>query len=105
MNIKISYSYKDAGGYKLYGYIVLLNDLELTIEEVAAQIDTHLIDEEFFDPRELSVPLLRFETHDPELDHDWHCFECIESTNEHPTDVRLLSDFIAGIKLNNKRIV
>jgi hypothetical protein len=39
------------------------------------------------------------------LDHDWHCFESIESTNEHPPDVRLLSDFIAGIKLNNKRIV
>lgn len=96
MNIKFNYLYRDAGNYKTHGSVVFLNPEGLAIEQIESALRTKLIDEVFFDPKVLDVPVLSHPefSYDPTMDHSWNEFESLEETGEDATDDRKISELI-----------
>lgn len=84
-NIKISYLYRDAGNYKVYGHEIVSNKNKLEISEIEIKIKSKLIDGEFFDPSDWGLTSLQHYNYDKGIDHDWHEIEKIESTLEGAT--------------------
>jgi hypothetical protein len=74
MNVCFEYLYRDAGNYKLWGEVVFTNKQGLTIDKIEEKIRRLLIDNEYFEAEKIGIPVLRFEIHDPELDHQLHEF-------------------------------
>lgn len=99
-NIKFEYEYRDAAGYRNGGEVIFVNqDKDINIEKITDEIRQNLFDQEFFYPYKLSVPLIHFDEHNPELDHDWYFFEGIEPTNENATDNRTFNEFLNDLKM------
>ena len=96
MNIKFNYLYRDAGNYKTYGCVVFQNLKSLKIDQIEGILKSKLIDDLFFDPRNLGVPALSHSefSYDPELDHSWNEFESLEETHEDATDNRSIDELI-----------
>ena len=57
-NLKFSYLYRDSGNYKTYGEIILANPNAISPEDATIELGKRLIDQEFFYPEEVGVPLL-----------------------------------------------
>ena len=82
MNIQFSYLYRDAGNFKRFGSVTLANPEGLAPSILEKKIREVLIDGLYFVAEGVFLPSLRFPDYLPELDHNWHEFECIsESTN------------------------
>ncbi|MDB4925879.1 hypothetical protein [Mucilaginibacter sp.] len=81
-NIKFSYLYRDGGNYKKYGYVVLDNPENKSLEQLAELIRSKLIYGEWFYANEWQLPDLFFSHFDPYYDPTWHEFESIEYTNQ-----------------------
>jgi hypothetical protein len=98
-NIKFSYLYRDSGNYKTFGYVVFPNPEKLPRSEIETVLKAKLIDEEFFDPRKLKLTRLVHAAFgdDPELDHSWNEFECIEETDEPASDSRSIKAFLMSL--------
>jgi len=84
MNVKFEYIYRDAGNYKLYNASILTNRHHIPIDQLENQIRESLIDKIYFNPIKCNIPKLEFPDSDEELDHDWHEFFSISSTEEAP---------------------
>ncbi len=95
MNLKLQYQYRDAGNYKNWGEVVFSNPNQRMVEEVHQLIADTLIDGEFFYSEDWGVPDLHFEEYpwDDDLDHDWHQFQALASTDEIATDN--IEDFLS----------
>ena len=61
-----------------------------------------LIDGEYFVAHDVNLPDLYFPSFDPELDHSWHEFICVEKTEDLPTDVlrRTIEAFTIDIAIS-----
>ncbi|GAA4411242.1 hypothetical protein GCM10023187_36780 [Nibrella viscosa] len=97
MNIKFEYMYRDAGNYKLYNTCVLTNRFHKPVDELETRIRKSLIDEEYFNPVKCKIPKLEFPDNDDDLDHNWHEFLSISSTDEAP-DLQL--DILEFVQLS-----
>jgi hypothetical protein len=53
-----------------------------------------------FDPLPWSLPNIRSQPHDPELDHSWYEFEMVEETEEMPSDERSIGQFLEVVIMN-----
>ena len=80
--IRFEYLYRDAGNNKLWGEILLSNQNGMDVRHAERAIRSSLIDGEFFVAEDLSVPVLRFQSRDPELDHGWHEFHSLEVVDD-----------------------
>lgn len=69
----------------------------MIIGSIESAVRTSLIDGEYFVPEKWNIPRLSFEEYSPELDHDFHEFESVEETDEHPTCNCDIHDFLAII--------
>ncbi|MCK5133782.1 MAG: hypothetical protein KAR40_16735 [Candidatus Sabulitectum sp.] len=78
MNTKITYKYRDANNYKVWGEEVIEGTLTLN------QLTPCLIDTEFFIPKDIGLPDLQPYPR-TEDDHDLHTIEELEETRESPT--------------------
>lgn len=85
MNIKFAYLYRDADNYKLFNYVVMSNRSAIPLVELDTLIRKSLISSEFFDPIKLGVPKLEFPEYDFEVDHDWHEYDYVSSTEDECT--------------------
>jgi len=97
-NIKLSYLYRDASNYKLFGQVIFRNPENLSIEEINRKIHVCLIDGEFFDAKKWGIPVLQFENYNKELDHPWHEIEKIEATTAEITDNRSIAEFLRELQ-------
>ncbi len=93
-NLKFNYLYRDAGNYKQFGFVIFSNPHDLTPEQATEKLLPNLIDEEFFDPLIVNIPLLEKYDFDPELDHGWYEFELFCETGESPTESIIVDDFL-----------
>lgn len=96
MNIKFNYLYRDAGNYKTYGSVIFLNTDGLAIEQIEHALQAKLIDNVFFDPKILDVPILSHSgfAYDSTIDHSWNEFESLEQTDEDVTNNRDINELI-----------
>jgi len=97
-NLKFEYLYRDAGNYKQFGSIILSNPHGLTPEQATEKLLQNLVDEAFFDPIKVNVPLLEKYDFDPELDHGWYEFDLFSETSEAPTESVIIDDFLTRFK-------
>lgn len=88
MNIEIEYLYRDAGNFKNFGSIVFRNRKGYSPEWIKQEIENWLIDGEFFIAEKVKFPVLYFSEfpYSPELDHEWHQFFGVQTTEEGSTD-------------------
>ncbi|MBE0644171.1 MAG: hypothetical protein IH600_08835 [Bacteroidetes bacterium] len=100
MSVVFKYLYRDAGNNKLWGDIILTNRSDIDVQSAETTIRSSLIDEEFFIAEQIEVPVLSFDSHEPDLDHGWHEFHSITDAVEIGDDqpVRDLSDFLKDFK-------
>jgi len=103
-NIQLSYLYRDAGNYKLFGQVIFRNPENLSLEIIKAKIGAQLIDGEFFDAAKWGLPLMQFEDYLPEVDHSWYEFEDVELTSIENSDNRTIAEFIKEIQVISKNI-
>ncbi|PKP45155.1 MAG: hypothetical protein CVT94_18850 [Bacteroidetes bacterium HGW-Bacteroidetes-11] len=97
-NIQLSYLYRDAGNYKLFGQVIFRNPEKLSPEEIKSKLLAQLIDGEFFDAEKWGLPVLQFENYHPDMDHPWHEIEKIESTAATISDSRTLTEFLLELQ-------
>ncbi len=57
-NIKLSYLFRDAGNYKMFGYVVLSNPTDKSAEEIDDDLRRRLIDAAYFYPELVQLPVL-----------------------------------------------
>jgi hypothetical protein len=103
-NIRLSYLYRDAGNYKLFGQVVFGNPENIALEEIRNRINDCLIDGEFFEAKKWGLPELKFENYLPELDHNWCEFENVEVSFLDITDNRAIVEFICEIEGFNLKL-
>jgi hypothetical protein len=98
LNIQLSYLYRDAGNYKLFGQVIFRNPEKLSPEIIKSKLHAQLIDGEFFDAEKWGLPVLQFEYYHPDMDHLWHEIEKIEYTSSENSDIRTIAEFIREIE-------
>ena len=98
MNIQFDCLYRDAGNNKQTGAIIFSGEKVANLDEVAQEIQKHLIDDAFFVASEIGVPPLSFDSYDVNLDHEWHEFIGVSWTDT-PTTVADDFDIDNCIKL------
>jgi hypothetical protein len=79
-NIKFHYLYRDAGNYKNFGSVVLVNPENLSLAEFENRLRANLIDDIWFYAEDWGLPNLRphLTIHDP----TWHELLSIEFTDD-----------------------
>ncbi len=98
MNIRFEYLYRDVGNYKQFGYVVFTNETGLVINVIHARILDCLIDKTWFYSDVWGLKDLHLFKWDDELDHTWHEYSNIESTEENAT-MGDIKDFLLKIEL------
>lgn len=96
-NIQFNYIYRDAGNYKVFGYVVFANPQELSLEFIENKLRASLIDSEFFSPNDWKLPCLKFGDWVPDLDHSWSEYESVEYTSEPPSQEKSVNEFLGFI--------
>jgi hypothetical protein len=76
--------------------VIFSNKNKSGVSVLEKEIRSKLIDGEFFVAEELSLPALKFERYDEELDHGWHEYFSVEETAEEVNDGlgRDVGDFV-----------
>lgn len=105
MNVAFEYTYRDAGNNKLSNAVIFTNRNNLDIAEIESKIQRALIDGQWFIAQEIGLPVLRFDTPDPELDHDWHEFDGLyEAADEDShNDVRDIAEVLDAMEASTTR--
>lgn len=99
-NIKFCYEYRDSGNYHLEGVLTFRNPAQIAdLEPFEKIIRSHSFDAEYFYPYKVRVPLLQFETWDPDLDHDWYRFLELGFTDEGINTERDFYEFVNDFKM------
>lgn len=98
-NVKFTYLYRDAGNYKVHGFVIFANPDGADLFTLKTTLISKLIDGEFFEPTKCNVPRLFHKdfSFDNALDHAWNEFNSLENTEELPSDARTITEFIRGI--------
>lgn len=101
MNLVLEYLYRDAGNNKNWQAINFSNTLQQPVSDIEEQIRAYLIDGRYFVAEQLDLPTAYFDNHDPELDHNWHEYSELKTTDEPVTDSskRDISDFLQQLIL------
>jgi len=84
-NIKFNYHYRDSGNYKNCGFVIFANPCNLDLPDLEKRVRAKLIWGEWFYAEEWRITELFFECIDFRVEPTWHEFECIEYTNDPPT--------------------
>jgi hypothetical protein len=105
MNVVLEYTYRDAGNNKLSNAVLFTNRNNLDIGELEARIKRALIDGQWFVAQQVGLPVLRFETADLELDHDWHEFDGLFETSKEDSyrKVRDIAEVLDAMEMSAKR--
>ncbi len=100
MNLKFCYLYRDGANYKNFNEIIFSNPNTLSPNKVEEVIRKHLIDGQWFVPKEWKVADMHFTEYDwdSDIDHEWHEFEKIEETLEKATEENSIEDFLFLVK-------
>lgn len=100
MNVKFNYLYRDAGNFKKWNGVIFSNHNNLDLDALNQQVESVLIDKEYFVAEKAGLQDLHFPDYDAELDHDWHEFYTLEKTDEIPSDEqgRDISEFLTSLK-------
>jgi hypothetical protein len=93
-SIKLTYLYRDAGNYKVFGSVVFSNPDGIAIAKIEAQIRSVLIDGEFFEPLKWGIKPLAFDESNDELDHSWNEFVSVHETADPPSTSMTVSSFL-----------
>lgn len=94
MNIKMEYMYRDAGNNKLRNRAIFPNNHGLSLCQVADFVLAAFIKRKWFDPDLCGIERLIFESHDSDLDHEWHEVENVSLTNDPITIDIDIADFL-----------
>jgi len=92
--------YCNAANYKTFAAIVFANLENIPLEEIRKAILASCNVNKNFDPLPWSLPNIRSQPYDPELDHNWYEYEMVEETEEMPTDRRSVEAFLEAVKNN-----
>lgn len=101
MNVRFYYLYRDAGNYKQFGHEVFTNETDLSICDIHRKILDCLIDKTWFYSDVWDLKDLHVFKWDNELDHTWHEYSNIESTEENAT-MGDIKDFLLKIESAKK---
>jgi hypothetical protein len=93
-HIEFNYLYRDYANYKNHNCIVFSNRENISLEKIKADIESKLIDGCWFYADKWQLPDLHFEKWDREIDHNYHEFSFVQSTNDAATDVRDIKEFL-----------
>lgn len=101
MNLVLEYLYRDASNNKKWQYVIFSNKRQQPVSVIEQEIRESLIDELYFVVEQLDLPTAYFDSHDPELDHNWHEYSELKTTDEPVTDSskRDISDFLQQLIL------
>lgn len=80
--IIIDYLYRDVGNYKLFERAEIANPNDLSLQEFEKWFRCQLIDGLYFVPQDFGLIKPQYPIYNPELDHDWCEFICMEELNE-----------------------
>jgi hypothetical protein len=94
-NIQFNYLYRDGGNYKKYGSVTFANPGNVGIQELAALIQSKLIDQTWFYHHHWHLPDLRPPTFDTTIDPSWHEFENVACTSQSSDMAVTLAGFMA----------
>src|SRR5262245_11551091 len=81
-SMTLSYMHRDAGNYKTFGNVTLVNDLELSFTNLETELRLHLIDGEYFYPSKWGLPNLNPVASGISESEDWNEFLCLEEGAE-----------------------
>jgi len=97
MNIVFEYLYRDGANYKNWGQVIVAGSPEQTIDELEQRIRQNLIDGEFFVAEDIPLPTLYFSSGDVDLDHGWHEYSSLASTECSPTTSVSIEEIITRL--------
>jgi hypothetical protein len=98
-NIRFHYLYRDAGNYKQSNTVVFGNDQRgLTETEVEQAIAACLHDGDWFKAERVGLSVCFFDEPPTDDDHPWHEFDCVEETDDPPTDPRDIAEFLEAMQ-------
>lgn len=97
--IEISYMYRDAGNYKLFGSKAFSNTSNLDVDEVRRRLEAKLTDGLYFVPETWGIERLQFDKFDRGEDHDWHELVSIEVSSKVGEAVSDIKDFLQKLEL------
>jgi hypothetical protein len=97
-NIKFSYCYRDGRNYKSHGYLIFANPTDVALTELAALIQSKVVDETWFYAKDWLLPDLKLNSFDYDIDPTWHEFESVAYTEELPNTTIALNEIIVAIK-------
>ena len=97
MNVKFNYLYRDGANYKQNNFVVFSNKGGVSNEEIEKVIRSALIDDGWFYADKWGLKDLHLYKWNNTIDHEWHEYDCIETTEETAT-AGDISDFIKLIQ-------
>ncbi|MEP6261457.1 MAG: hypothetical protein ABJ092_07760 [Gillisia sp.] len=97
-NLKFEYLHRDEGNYKIYGVVIFRNPENITIAEAEASIKANLIDQQYFYPKEMKIPLFNQHSEIGVYFTDWYEYWQISVTNEKSSEPRTIKAFIKDLE-------
>jgi hypothetical protein len=87
-NIKFNYLYRDGANYKSWGEVIFVNSEKIPLDEVNKTLASAFLSGELFVASQISIPekFLFFNGKFTQYDHCYHEFDCVEVSEESPTD-------------------
>ena len=98
--LKFEYLHRDEGNYKIFGTIILHNPKKISAEKVDMLIKENLIDQQYFYPKEVKIPLFKEHNGIGIYFSDWYEYGQISATHEKPTDIRTIQSFIKDLAIS-----
>lgn len=101
-NIRFVYLYRDGANYKCWGKVVFKNPDELNIREIEDKLLFAFLPDKLFIASQVTVPeeFLFLDGKFTKYDHCYHEFDCVETTNDKPSDRlgRSIADFLRDVE-------
>ncbi|APY08319.1 hypothetical protein BWZ20_08410 [Winogradskyella sp. J14-2] len=91
-NLAFEYLHRDNGNYKQFGRLVFNNPNQIDVTVATLKIKEKLIDKMFFYPSKVGVR--EFNKVDFAFNMEWYEFVKFSTTNEKPTEVINIENFI-----------
>ncbi len=106
-NVKFNYLYRDGSNYKSWGEVIFLNYENLSVSEVEERLLNSFLPDKQFIATQIFVPekFLFTGGNFTDNDHCYHEFDCIEASEEGPTDAlgRSITDFLRDIETTSRQ--
>ncbi len=105
--IRFCYLYRDGSNYKSWGEVIFSNSENLSTINITEKLLHAFLPDKQFIASQISIPenFLFMGGDFTEFDHCYHEFDCIEVSEEEPTDKleRSISDFLQDIETASKQ--